>query len=145
MCEMPYVPIKHSLNINVFFLSKLSPHSCLLVLLRTGGTLLPRLKKYGLKYTALENYWQIYWASYWNSTSKRFTGKFTAHITGKKDYCPVTGVPVTTKHVTGVAVRTKREHQSIVSLASSSAEHQNAGSFGRCSHTPLASAQHGEG
>ena len=94
---------------------------------------------------ALEHYWQIYWASYWNSPSKRFTGRFTAHITGKKDYCPVTGVPVTTKHVTGAAVTTKREHQSIVSLASSSAEHQNAGSFGRCSHTPLASAQHREG
>ena len=58
----------------------------------------------------LEHYWQIYWASYWNSPSKLFTGRFTAHITGKKDYCPVTGVPVTTKHVTGAAVTTKREH-----------------------------------
>ena len=60
--------------------------------------------------TTLEHYWQIYWASYWNSPSKLFTGRFTAHITGKKDYCPVTGVPVTTKHVTGAAVTTKREH-----------------------------------
>ena len=83
------------------------------VALRTGGSRAnasPGAPSAAGTAATLEHYWQIYWASYWNSPSKLFTGRFTAHITGKKDYCPVTGVPVTTKHVTGAAVTTKREH-----------------------------------
>ena len=75
-----------------------------------------------------------------------YSGRFTVHITAKKILLPrYWRASISKTHVTGVAVTAKRDHQLIVSLASSSAEHQNAGSSGGCSHTPLASAQHREG
>ena len=49
----------------------------------------------------LEHYWQFYCASYWHYIPVFFLlAKIlpVPHITGKTDYCPVTGVPVLVKN-----------------------------------------------